>query len=486
MSAARRAVVAMTTALDRLTPAQVAIATAPDGPLAVVAGPGAGKTATLAARAAHLALHYRYRRAPPCVLALTFTGAAAGALRARLASLLGSGAGGVEVATFHAFGLAVVRRWWAELGFADGPPTVCDAATARELFGAAIAASGNAGAAPGQRRGSVPSPRELATAVERDRLTDTSGRADEPVATIVAAYETLLRARNVIDYAAMLALPLRLLRERPEALREYRHSYRAILIDEAQDVCAAQAALARLLAGGHGNLTIVGDPRQSLYGWRGADARFLLDLSGAFPGARVAALNQNFRSTGRILDLANALGAALPYGGRIWTANPPGPPPTFHASRDERDEAAWIADEIARLLRAGAVSRPAEVAILCRTNGQLRPLAAALRARGLYPPGGDAAARVCLGTIHGAKGREWRVVFVAGVEEGLLPHRRAILDADPAALDAERNVAFVAATRARDRLYLTACARRSGDDGPRGRPSRFLTGLPADLVARAA
>lgn len=484
MSVARRNPVAVSTTLDRLTPPQRAIATAPDGPLAVVAGPGAGKTATLAARAVHLAIPGH--RSPPGVLALTFTAAAAAALRSRLASLLGDGAGGVEVATFHAFGLTVIRRWWAELGFADGPPTICDAATSRELLGTAVAAAGVAGAAPGQHRGSVPVPRELAIAVERARLADAIGPTDEPVATVAAAYEALLRERNAVDYAAMLALPLRLLRERPEALTQYRQSYRAILIDEAQDVCAAQAALARLLAGDHGNLTIVGDPRQTLYGWRGADARFLLDLPGTFPGARVAALDQNFRSTGRILDLANALGAPLPHGGRLWTANPPGSPPAYHAARDERDEAAWIAGEIARLLRAGMVSRPAEVAVLCRTNGQLRPLAEALRVRGLYPLGGDATARACLGTIHGAKGREWRVVFVTGVEEGLLPHRRAVLDADPAALDAERNVAFVAATRARDRLYLTACARRSGDDESPGRPSRFLTGLPADLVVRAA
>lgn len=466
----------------RLTPAQRAIATAPDGPLAVVAGPGAGKTATLAARAAHLA--YPGRRAPPRVLALTFTTAAAGALRARLDALLGNVAGNVEVSTFHAFGLGVIRRWWAELGFTGGPPAVCDAATARDLLATTLVASGGVGAAPGQH-GAVAMFQEYRTAVERVRLADAPGSAAEPIASIAADYEALLRSRNLVDYPAMLALPLRLFRERPTALREYRNLYHAVLVDEAQDVCAAQAALARLLARPGGNLTLVGDPRQLLYGWRGADARFLLDLPVAFPGARVAALDQNFRSSGRIVDLANALGAPLPHGNRLWTANPPGPRPVFHLARDERVEAAWIAGEIARLLRLGAVSHPAEVAVLCRTNDQLRPLAATLRARGLCQERGDRAERVDLGTIHRAKGREWCVVFVAGVEEGLLPHRRAILAGDPGAIDAERNVAYVAATRARDRLYLTGCERRGDDEDPR-RPSRFLTGLPADLVARVA
>src|SRR5438132_1537252 len=145
-----------------------------------------------------------------------------------------------------------------------------------------------------------------------------------PASVLALAFEDLLRGRSAVDYPAMLALPLRLLREHEPVLRLYQGAYRAVLCDEGQDVCAAQYALLRLLAERHQNLVLVGDPLQAIYGFRGADARCMRAFRRDFPEARVLALSQNFRSTGRIVDLANALGASLDRRRVLWTSNPPG------------------------------------------------------------------------------------------------------------------------------------------------------------------
>ena len=186
-------------------------------------------------------------------------------------------------------------------------------------------------------------------------------------------------------------------------------------------------------------------------------------------------------------------------GHRLWTANPPGPLPTLHAARDPADEAAFVAGEIARLLASEELAQPREAAVLARTNSQLEPVRAPHPAPG-RPITGETAtgAGVRLGTIHAAKGDEWRAVFLLGVEEGLLPHRRAIEEEQgreqppPVALAGELHAAYVGATRPREYLYLTHCRRRDEPDLGGGtttrvcRPSRFLDLLPPGSLARAA
>ncbi|HEX5506397.1 MAG TPA: UvrD-helicase domain-containing protein [Thermomicrobiales bacterium] len=464
---------------------------APAGPLLVVAGPGTGKTATVAERIAHLLRSGA--AALPEVLALTFSRAAARALAARLVARLGPAGAAVHATTFHAFGLWLARRWAGELGLDPARLVVYGEEEARALLVEAL--GGDAREPPPAE--TLPA---LAAAIDEARLALAAGTA--PLAGAVApaeAYERLLRARGAIDFPGMLAAPLRLFREHPHILRRYQATYRWILADEFQDVAAPQYALLRLLAAAHSNLTVVGDTCQTLYAWRGADAAHLLDFADAHPGTRVVRLTQNFRSTGAILAVANALGAALPYGQALWTANPPGAAPVLRAARDPADEAAFIAAELARLLAAGRLDHPREAAVLARTNQQAAPLLAALGARGI--PLGTAVAEdagAWVGTIHGAKGGEWRAVFVAGLEEDLLPHRHA-LDAAAAgpggagaALAGELHAAYVAVTRPRERLYLTHCRRRE-EATPGGgtvvrpsRPSRFLGLLPADTLARAA
>ncbi len=604
-----------------------------DGPLLVVAGPGSGKTTVLAARVAYLVTSRGI--APSSVLAVTFATKAARELRARLGGMLDELGLAVDVSTFHAFGLRIVRQWSEELGFGPGPLAVYAREEALKLL---QEAADHVGFDLERRPLS-----DLARHLDRVRLGDDAAlTATDDLGPLVEAYEALLRRRGAVDYPAMLALPLRLFSARPAVLRLYQDSYRHVLADEFQDVSAAQYALLRSLAERHRNLVVVGDPRQTLYSWRGADVRFLRELERDFPEAQVLGLDQNFRSTGRIVDLANALGATLEYSRPLWTDNPEGEVTMLHVAEDERGEAAFVAAEIRRLYAERRIDHPGEAAVLYRTNQQTDELALALRAERLpyrvlgrndlfsrgevrdviaylrlahnpsdgaalartanvpprrlgrlserlkerpvppeefltlarahgpiaadsassllalidelhdrsldlapaemldlvleesgyadwlagqpdasarlahlatlralaeqaegdlgawladlqlgeeVAPAPDDAAKVLLTTIHGAKGGEWRVVFVVGVEEGLLPHPRALLlqGTESTGIQEELRVAYVAVTRPRERLYLTCCrTRRLGGRSELRRPSRFLRGLPAHLIARAA
>jgi len=480
---------------------------APYGPLLIVAGPGSGKTMVLAARIAYLVIGQQMP--PTSILALTFASKAAGELRHRLVGLLGVQGGAVDVSTFHALGLRIVRQWSEVLGWGPGAPTVYGPGEARTVL-REVAES-------------------LGVDLEHHPLDEWRARVDglrlrgnhmsqqpEPLQLVAEAYEEGLRRRGVVDFPAMLTLPLRLFSEHPHALRLCQDSYRVVLCDEFQDICAGQYSLLRSLVARHHHLIAVGDPMQTLYGWRGANVRFLTAFQRDFPEARIASLHQNFRSTQRIVECATILGASLALNEPCWTTNPVGEAIRLHVAADEQAEAAFVAAEIERLLAQRIVDRLDEVAILYRTNWQALPFAVVLQERGLpyrrpprsgverdvveltpstaeMPTGGDdegdehETEGVWLSTIHRAKGGEWRVVFVVGLEEGLLPHARAITNqsGENASIDEEQRIAYVAVTRARERLYLTYCrTRRRGDRVEIREPSRFLRGLP--LRRRAA
>lgn len=487
-----------------LTAEQQSVITAPDGPLLLFAGPGTGKTAVLAARIAHLISDRGI--APASVLALTFSNRAAGELRARLTLLLGDDGGAVDVATYHGFGLRVLRQWQTALGYRPGPLAVIAGPEALTLLATTTRDLGFT-------LGQVPL-RALFGAVERYRM-----GAGDPVhaaalQTIVTAYERELRRRQAVDYPAMLLLPLRLLRHHPPVERLHRVAYRAVLVDEAQDTCPTQYALVRQLAAQHRHLFLVGDPAQSLFAWRGADNGVFHDFLRDFAEAHVYTLSQNFRSTPQIVAMANAIGAGLPLHVALRTSNASGPSPVLYPADGEQEEADFIATQVARLQTQGTVGNLGEIAVIVRANGQLKPVAAALQARGLpchymtpdakrdctdqpsptgtllHAPAGaahsPATGAVSLLTVHAAKGLEWPVVFVAGLEEGTLPHSRTLREG-AAAVAGERRVAYVALSRPQHRLYLSwRRTRVVGDQRIACRPSRFLADL-ADLpMARAS
>ncbi len=495
--------------LSRLSSEQREVVLAPDGPLLIVAGPGSGKTMVLAAKIAYL-VGWR-QISPISILAITFATKAARELRARLRGLLGEQGAAVDVSTFHAFGFRIVRQWSEELGLGPGPVAVYGEKEAR----AALREVTTQLQIDPDR---YPLP-ELSARLERLRLGGKRAAAERGTVQEVAdAYQEILRHRGAVDYPAMLGLPLRLFIEHPSALRLCQDSYRVVLCDEFQDVCSSQYAVLCALVARHHNLIVVGDPQQTLYGWRGADIRFLDGFRHDFPETRIMGLHQNFRSTRQIVDCAHALGASLPSSQPLWTDNAFGGPIRFYGAADERAEATFVAAEIERLVAARIVHGIDQVAILYRTNWQARPFTTALRQRGLpyratlqplaEPAQGDPdswprdlqrdqevvcetddAQGIRLSTIHQAKGGEWTVVFVVGMEEGLLPHARALANGlyKDVSLDEERRVAYVAVTRARERLYLSYCrTRRRGDRIEMRKPSRFLRGLPLAHLKRTA
>jgi len=495
--------------LSRLSAEQRDVVLAPDGPLLIVAGPGSGKTMVLAAKIAYLV---GWRQIPPTsILAITFATKAARELWARLRGLLGEQGAAVDVSTFHAFGLRIVRHWGEELGLGPGPLTVYGEKEARATLREVVT---NLQIDPDRYPLF-----ELSAQLEGLRLEGKREASERGTVREVAdAYEEMLRHRGAVDYPAMLGLSVRLFIEHPGALRLCQDSYRVVLCDEFQDVCASQYAVLRSLAERHHNLIAVGDPQQTLYGWRGAGIRFFDGFRRDFPETRIMSLHQNFRSTRQIVDCANALGASLPSSRLLWTDNAFGGAIRLYVAADERAEAAFVAVEIERLVAMCVIDRLDEVAILYRTNWQARPFKIALRQRGLPyrstlqdraegtrrdPDSWTAELQrkeevireledtesIRLSTIHQAKGGEWTVVFVVGLEEGLLPHARALADdADQSAsIDEERRVAYVAVTRARERLYLSYCrTRRRGDRIEMRKPSRFLLGLPLDHLKRTA
>jgi len=378
---------------SRFSEQQRDVILAGDGPLSILAGPGSGKTTTLAGRIAYLVGD---RDVPPTsILAITFTTAAAATLRTRLATVLGAAATRVDIRTFHSFGLKVIRTWSEELGFGHTPPAVYGRDETRVLLRQAADRLGLA-ITPEHATGEVDpwalSVSKLERSLERFRLCGptevTTSAIDDGVdqalvRDLALAYEDLLRGQGAVDYPAMLLLPLQLVEAEPRALRTLQDAYRQVLVDEVQDTCARQYSLLQQLVEQHRNLALVGDPLQSVYSFRGADPTLLLAFPRDYPEARVFVLDQNHRSTATVVALANAIAAPLANRPDSWTSNPAGPVARIYRADDEADEARFVADEIERLLKSGEISAPGQAAVLFRTNAQACALADTLRARGI-------------------------------------------------------------------------------------------------------
>jgi len=365
-----------------LNPAQAAAVRHPNGPLLVLAGAGSGKTRVLTARIAYLIQERGV--APQRIFAVTFTNKAAGEMRSRVAALLGADPKGLWIGTFHSLSARLLRREAALLGF--GPNfTIYDQDDSESFIKRLL-----------EQRGLSPKanpPRAIhaviSSAKNRMLLPEELGaQAESPLERVAAEiYATLgpaLRQANAMDFDDLLLYPLTLFREHPERLAYWQRRFEHVLVDEFQDTNAAQYHLVKLLAAQHTNLCVVGDDDQAIYGWRGADVRHMLSFQQDFPGASLIKLEQNYRSTQVILDAANGVIAenARRLGKTLFTATPGGEPVTLLAAADERDEAEWLATELAR--RSAEADVPYEgMAILYRTNAQSRPLEEAFRFRGI-------------------------------------------------------------------------------------------------------
>jgi DNA helicase-2/ATP-dependent DNA helicase PcrA len=372
--------------LAGLNPAQLEAVTTGRGPVLVLAGPGSGKTRVLAHRVAYL---LRAGDASPrSVIAVTFTNKAAGEMRDRINRLLGqavptsSGWRGLTIGTFHSICARILRQDAEAAGvspnyviFDDGEQLTAVRQSLRDLrldeklyrpeaMRSAISRAKN----------------ELIKAEEYEANTYWA----EVTRRVYLRYEETLKANGALDFDDLLTRTAYLFRERPDVLRRYQERYEHILVDEFQDTNTAQYELVRLLAGLHHNVFCVGDEDQSIYGFRGADYRNVQRFREDFPEAKVILLEQNYRSTQTILDLANAVIARNVHRTpkKLRTSRGQGPQVTVHEAYDESDEAKYVASTIQRLASQGR-ARLGECAVMYRTNAQSRPLEDALVARGM-------------------------------------------------------------------------------------------------------
>ncbi len=364
--------------LGELNPAQLEAIEHVEGALLVVAGAGSGKTRVITRRIAYLMAQ---GVEPWRILAITFTNKAAGEMRERVHALVGDQ--GAWISTFHSLGARVLRRDIAALGF-DERFTIYDTGDRDALikqvmheldidsshFRPSIVAR-----SIGELKVQLVPPEMFA---EREL-----GYFDDVVARVYPAYQEALQRNNALDFDDLLARPIELFEKHPDVLEHYRDRFQYVLIDEYQDTNRVQYQIAKTLSGKWGNLCVVGDADQSIYAWRGADIRNILDFSRDFPGARTIKLEQNYRSCGNILAAASSV---IAYNeGRIertlWTENEDGPLiGEIHAFND-REEAREVAARIREHVRNGA--RPADIAIFYRTNALSRSIERALRDGGV-------------------------------------------------------------------------------------------------------
>jgi DNA helicase-2/ATP-dependent DNA helicase PcrA len=364
--------------LDDLNPAQREAVTAGDGPLLVLAGAGSGKTRVIAHRIAWLTGVRGV--SPRQLLAVTFTNKAAGEMARRVEDLLRpAGLRPPLVATFHSACVRILRQHGRHIGLADHF-TIYDEDDRRALVKDCMKEGELADRAftPSAAVHRISYLKNQMTSVA-DALRDARGPWEKKAALVYSRYEKRLREVGAVDFDDLLLCTVRLLAEVPEVLAWYRGLWRHVLVDEYQDTNRAQYRIIRLLTSEHRNVCCVGDPDQSVYRWRGADLRNILDFETDYPGTRVVRLEQNYRSTQRILALAAGVIAhnVQRKDKTLWTENPRGEPARVYRGWDEHEEANYVAQTILGV-RADGVPWDG-VAVFYRTNAQSRVLEDALR-----------------------------------------------------------------------------------------------------------
>ena len=359
-----------------LNPEQQAAVEHGDGPLLILAGAGSGKTRVLTSRVARLVAETGVP--PRRILAVTFTNKAAGVMRDRIAEQLGEEPRGLWVGTFHSICARLLRREGDRLP-RGAHFTIYDEDDARRALKQAMEEVDLDPArwAPNALRARISDAKNALVGPDEygTQAFDLMSRA---VATVYPAYEKVLVRSNAYDFDDLLLHTVRLLEDHEDVGDRYAERFLHVLVDEYQDTNHAQYRIVRRFAQGHGNVCVVGDDDQSIYGWRGADVSNILDFERDFAGAAVVRLEENYRSTPAILEVANEVIAnnRSRKEKRLRTSRPAGEPVTLRQFTDERAEASWVVGQIEQ---GEGGYRPDQAVILYRTNAQSRPFEDALR-----------------------------------------------------------------------------------------------------------
>lgn len=358
--------------LTMLNPEQRKAAETLDGPVLILAGAGSGKTRALTYRVANLIDHGVN---PYSILALTFTNKAAKEMKERIIQLVGDQAEDAWISTFHSTCARILRRDIEKIGYTRNFVIYDDddqKALLKEILKTLniddkFIPVQEVKSKIGDAKNKLMDADEWFRQSSRDRR-------NQMIHDIMYTYQERLKALNALDFDDLLIKTLELLANHPPVLESYRNRFLYVMVDEYQDTNTAQYELIRLLTQKSRNLCVVGDDDQSIYGWRGADIRNILDFEKDYPDAVVIKLEQNYRSTANILDAANQV-IAHNEGRKeklLWTESGTGEKLHLYCGRDERDEAAWVADHIKKIGQKGCGL--GDVAVLYRTNAQSRVL----------------------------------------------------------------------------------------------------------------
>jgi DNA helicase-2/ATP-dependent DNA helicase PcrA len=356
--------------LEALNASQREAVAAADGPVLVVAGAGSGKTRVLTYRIAHLIRDLGL--SPYSLLAITFTNKAAGEMRDRVGDLVGRVADGMWVSTFHSACVRILRREAPRLGYRSSFSIYDDADSVRLVTMVVRDLDLDPKRFP---------PRAIRAAISnaKNELVDyetyagnDSGFYHEKVSDVYRLYQQRLVEASAVDFDDILMLTVEIFQAFPHVLESYQQRFRYVLVDEYQDTNRAQYVLIKMLAREHRNLFVVGDADQSVYAFRGADMRNILDFEKDYPDAKVVLLERNYRSTQTILDAANAVisnnEARKPK--RLWTDDGGGEPIVTFEAQDEHEEGAFVAEQIGNLEQSGVALT--DIAVFYRTNAQSR------------------------------------------------------------------------------------------------------------------
>ena len=367
--------------LDGLNAEQLEAVTAPDGPLLILAGAGSGKTKVLTHKIAYMLSERAV--SPYNILAITFTNKAAAEMRERLTRLCGSNADIMWIKTFHSACLAILRKNPEYLGYKPGFNIYDDTDRKTLIKDCMKNLNIDSEKIPAKSCLKIISDAKNKMIYPESFLEEYGNDYMMSIyARVYTAYREALKANNAMDFDDLIMLTVKLLSENEDVLRYYQNKFKYILVDEYQDTNHAQYSLISLLCRGHRNITVVGDDDQSIYKFRGADIKNILQFENEFPEAKVIRLERNYRSTQNILDAANGVigNNAGRKGKKLWTAMDKGEPVKIYKADNEYSEADFIAGKIEELKGKYALS---DMAVLFRTNNQSRALEERFRMAGI-------------------------------------------------------------------------------------------------------
>lgn len=356
--------------LEQLNDMQKKAVTCTEGPLLVLAGAGSGKTKVLTTRIAYLINEKNVD--PSSILAITFTNKAAKEMKDRVIKLIGNIGYSMKISTFHSFGLSILKEHCDLLGYSKNF-TIIDSDDSMTLI-KKIVKDLNLDSKifnPKMIRNKISGAKnELMDPAEYVRFANTD--MEEKIVSVYERYQKRLKLNNSFDFDDLLMLPIKLLKENPDVLKQYQEKFKYVMVDEYQDTNQAQYILTKMMSAKYKNICVVGDNDQSIYMFRGANYRNILNFEKDYKNTSVILLEENYRSTKNILDVANSIikNNKSRKDKTLWTNNDDGLKIKYHRSSNEKDESFYVVSEIKKILNNGVPL--SEIAVLYRANAQSR------------------------------------------------------------------------------------------------------------------